>query len=159
MRLRVRQAWPVLGAALCLMVLLSSVQEVKAMGTLCIFSPVEGKVVQHGQAVSGAVVEREFVWNWGKEQKVDQTTTDDGGRFKLPGIYRRSLMASLLPHQPSTLQSLVIRHAGKEYKAWGFHKLNYDENGELAGKPIVLLCALEREPTQQGEIYGICEVR
>jgi len=68
-------------------------------------------------------------------------------------------MASLVPHQPSTLQSIVIRLGGQEYKAWGFHKLNYDENGELGGKPISLVCKLEQEPTTQNGVYGICEFR
>ena len=46
------------------------------MASMVIFSAVSGKVLQAGQPVAGAVVEREFRWAWKEENGKDAATTD-----------------------------------------------------------------------------------
>jgi hypothetical protein len=55
-------------------------------------------------------------------------------------------------------QTILIKHAGQTHKAWMFDKANYDDNGELQGKPIRLTCRLESHPTRRGDVFGICEL-
>ncbi|MGH7470489.1 MAG: DUF6795 domain-containing protein [Longimicrobiales bacterium] len=129
-----------------------------SMGKKCLFSEVQGVVLSNNQPVAGAVVEREFRWTWKGEVGKDQTTTGPKGEFKLPAIYRSSI-GSFLPHEPMVRQTILIRHGGQTYKAWMLDKSNYDENGELQGKPIMISCRLETEPKHTGEVYGICDLQ
>ncbi|WP_246004546.1 carboxypeptidase-like regulatory domain-containing protein [Plasticicumulans acidivorans] len=133
------------------------VQEAQAMGNLCLFSALSGVVLDHGKPVEGARIERSFTWQSNGETGVDETHTDARGSFSLPVIFRRSLLASLLPHEPFIRQTILIHHAGKTYQAWMFNKGEYAENGELGGRPISLVCRLEAEPAHRDGVFGICE--
>ncbi|WP_205702603.1 DUF6795 domain-containing protein [Rubrivivax rivuli] len=128
-----------------------------AMAKMVMFSAVSGKVLQDGKPVAGAVVEREFRWSWKSETGTDATQTDAQGVFKLPLIERSSFMGSVLPHEPNVRQTILIKHGGKTYKAWMFDKPNYKPEGEI-GRPIVMTCRLEKEPTHHGDVFGICEL-
>jgi hypothetical protein len=150
----------VFGAGLAGLVLASALILVAGkafMGKMCLFSEVKGKVLINGQPVQGAVVEREFRWAWKGEVGKDSVTTGRDGDFTLPAIYRSSLFGSMLPHEPMVRQTILIKNGAQTYKAWLFDKGNYDENGELNGKPIVLSCSLQNEPKQTGEVFGICD--
>lgn len=130
------------------------------MAKMVLFSAVRGTVLENGRPVSGATIEREFRWAWKDEVGTDHAVTSAQGEFSLPPIVRSSFLGSLLPHEPMVRQTILIRHAGKTYKAWMFDKGNYDDNGELKGRPIVMRCRLEAEPVrQQGELFGICELQ
>ena len=129
-----------------------------AMKKMVLFSAVRGKVLMAGAPVAGASVEREFVWGWKDETGRDSATTDANGEFHLAAVLRSSRLGSLLPHEPSIRQTILLRHGGQTYKAWMFDKGNYDDNGELAGKPIVMTCRLETAPQRRGAVYGICEL-
>jgi hypothetical protein len=109
--------------------------------------------------MSGAVVEQDFRWAWKGEEGRAQVKTDSDGKFSFPAINRKSFFGSLLPHEPMIRQTILIRHEGKEYKAWMFDKGNYKKNGELQGKPISLYCELEAPLSHKGEVYGICQLR
>ena len=128
------------------------------MAKMVIFSAVKGKVLLDGKPVAGAAVEREFRWAWKNETSTDSTASDANGDFALPVIERSSITGSLLPHEPMVRQTIIIKHAGKVYKAWMFDKGNYDNNGELGGKPIVMTCRLETQPVRRGEVFGICDL-
>jgi len=141
------------------LLLVMTIEEANAVSKLCIFSAVQGIVLSQNQPVAGATIHRKFVWTWGKETGIDEAMTDAKGEFRLPAIFRSSLLGSFLPHQPFIEQTLLIKHQGQEYKAWMFDKMDYEENGELKGKPISLVCRLENPPSRQGEVYGICEIR
>ena len=106
------------------------------------------------------------------ETGVDRATTGSDGSFSLPAITRRSMGASVLPHQPLITQKIVIRHDGEEYPAWELQKKGYNDQGELQallkGGPhtpdtlpssIDIVCELTSKPTPKGAIYGICEFR
>jgi hypothetical protein len=126
-----------------------------AMAKFVIFSAVSGKVLHNGKPVSGAVLERTFVWQ--EEQATDSVTTAGDGTFSFPKIERGSFLSSLLPSEPLSEQTIMIRHQGKAYKAWYFVKRNYRDNGELEGRPLRMTCRLEAEPKLQGKVFGLCE--
>lgn len=128
------------------------------MGKMVLFSAVRGTVLQGGKPVSGARIERKYKWGWNSETGTDGATTDVRGAFSLPRIERSSFFGSFLPHQPSVDQAMLIHHGGKTYEAWVLLKQNYDDNGELQGKPISLTCRLETPPEHGGPVYGICDI-
>ncbi len=130
------------------------------MAKLVLFSAVEGTITRNGTPVAGAKVTRDFQWSMKRESGSDTTMTDAAGRFSLPDITRRSLMA-MFPHEPVVRQTITIQIDSTSYKAWAYFKRNYDDNGELR-RPIRLNCRLETEPASRpasyGEIFGICDL-
>lgn len=152
-----RRRWwlALLAGALCV----GAIKEGHAMGKMVLFSGVKGQVLLNGKPVGGAAVEREFEWAWKSEKGRDTTLTDADGRFSMAPITRSSFLGSLLPHEPVVRQVITIDHGGKRYKAWATFKRDYDENGELDGKPIVMTCRLDTEPQRRGEVFGICELQ
>ena len=144
------------GLLVCVL-LLTTADEANAMGKMCLFSAVRGVVLDHGKPVEGARIERSYKWSWKNEGGSDQATTDAQGAFALPAIWGHSLLGSLLPHEPFVEQTILIHHAGNTYKAWMLDKRNYNENGELGGRPVSLVCRLEAEVVHHGKVYGICE--
>lgn len=124
---------------------------------MVIFSAVRGTVIDYGQPVAGATIERELNWAWGNETKTDRVVSDAAGRFSLPKIEPRSLLGSILPHEPSIRQTILIHAGGATHKAWMFDKGKYGANGELH-RPVVLTCPLDREPQRQGDVYGNCDI-
>jgi len=125
-----------------------------AMFKVCLFSPVKGKVVNRGQPVVGAVIERSYDWAWKKQKGHDQTTTDQNGEFSLPAIYGTMILGSVLPHEPVIEQTINIQHQGETHEAWFTNKRLYSENGELpysvngelAYRKIDILCDLGDRP-------------
>ena len=147
-------AWALCGA----LVLFMAAQE-SAMAKMVIFSAVSGKVLQDGKPVPGATVEREFRWSWKDEIGTDSATTGAAGEFSFGRIERSSFLGSLLPHEPVVRQSLTIKVGGKSYEGWLLNKHNYDDNGEVEGKPLRLVCRLEAAPGKHpGGYYGLCEL-
>lgn len=130
------------------------------MGKLCMFSEVNGFVLKDGVPVEGALVERSFVWTSSRgETATDSTGTDSQGRFHFPPAFKRSLAASILPHNPRIRQTILIRHEGEAHQAWVFVKGNFREDGELQGRPLSLVCDLEEEPDRIDGVFGICKIR
>lgn len=123
-----------------------------------LFSEVKGAVFLNGKPVKGAEVEQEYNWHWKKEKKSSVTKTDEQGNFHFPTVTGKSMTAGLLPHEPVIVQYLRIRYEGKEYQGWFHTKHNYDDLGELKGRPIRLKCELTDEPGPHPEIesFGIC---
>ena len=136
----------------------SACSEGHAMGKMVLFSAVRGTVLQDGKPVAGAAIEREFDCAWKSEKGRDSTTSDSAGAFSMPVIVRSSFLGSVLPHEPLIKQTITITHGGKSHKAWVLFKRDYEENGELDGKPIVMTCKLGTEPQRRGEVFGICEL-
>lgn len=123
-----------------------------------IFSEVKGVVVHEGKPVEGAEIERSFHLATG-EKGADQTRTDASGRFSFKRITKSPGLLGLLPHEPVIGQNIVIKVGGKQYMAWQFVKHDYEDNGELDGKPLDLICDLATEPSRRGGVYGICRIK
>ncbi|TBU75570.1 DUF6795 domain-containing protein [Phytopseudomonas daroniae] len=123
---------------------------------LYLFSEVEGIVLLDGQPVEGAEVER--ICHWKDDLKTERTLTDASGRYHFPEITAKSLLWSLLPHEPVVFQTLRIHHQGKVHKGWVFTKHNYDNLGEVKDRRLKFSCDLNTEPIahRETEIFGIC---
>jgi len=134
------------------------------MGKLYLFSEVEGVVVIDGKPVSGATIERDYVWGWNDQRDGDKAVTDAGGAFRMPALTGSSFFASWLPHEPAIQQKLIIRVGDKSYEGWTSTKPNYTANGELDGKPLKLRCDLNAEPKRTSiggfnrGFFGICQL-
>ena len=132
--------------------------ETQTMASMCLFSEVRGVVLDHGQPVAGATLERSWFWHWKDSRGADATTTDASGAFHFPAVYGSSLFGLVLPHEPVIEQKILIQRSGRTWRAWVFAKGEYNENGELGGKPICLRCRLEQEPSRKDGVFGICEI-
>lgn len=129
-----------------------------AMGNSVLFSAVQGRVLLQGKPVSGALLERQFEWN--NEIIIDRVNSAADGSFSFAAVTRKSsFMDRLQPSEPMVKQTILILHDGKSHKAWYHFKCNYDDNGELSGRAINMICRLEREPERRGEVFGICELK
>ncbi|WP_431266662.1 DUF6795 domain-containing protein [Roseateles chitinivorans] len=73
----------------------------------------------------------------------------------------RSFTAAWISHEPVVEQRLQFVWQGKTYQGWYHSKHNYDELGELGGKPLRLVCDLNEEPIARPEIgsSGICALQ
>ena len=131
---------------------------------LCLFSKVEGVVLDHGKPVVGAELER--IWGLGYDESrgSDRTITDEKGYFRFPKVSKIYILPGLLPFmQPVISQNIFIHYCEKKIKAWGFTKWDYKINSEL-NKPIRLICHIEKEPGyteipgKEGDtVFGVCE--
>jgi hypothetical protein len=137
----------------------SEVYSMSLFSKLVFFSEVHGIVLDHGQPIMGADIERSFKSDWRGKNGVDYTRTDKDGKFHFGAVAESSVLAKLVPHQPVISQKILIKLNGKAYEAWLSGKTNYDENGELNGKPINMICDIATEPSYQNKFYGICRVK
>lgn len=145
-------------SAVLLIGLLTQGQAMAFSKTLYLFSAVEGTVLLDGKPVAGVEVEQRYHWRWKDKRGTEKTTTDTSGRFQFSTITGKSMTAGLLPHEPVIVQNIVFRYQGKEYEGWYQSKRNYEDLGELGGKPLRLKCELTDQPGPHPESnsYGIC---
>jgi hypothetical protein len=127
----------------------------------CVFSAVEGRVVNDGVPVANATIKRTYEWD--DEDVTDEIKTDENGYFSFSEKYESSFW-TLFPHNPSVGQLINIHVGDEKYQAWGFIKGNYDVNGELDGKPMNLFCdLLSPKETYKVNILkdyiGICQLQ
>ncbi len=125
------------------------------------FSEVQGVVLKNGAPVVGAKVTREYTWAWDNKKVKEEVTSDAKGKFSFAMASKSSLLSGLMPHEPVISQLITISFEGKDYIAWDFRKHNYDNNGELKGKPVKIACELTKKPSSSyisDEIYGICSL-
>ncbi len=131
---------------------------------LCLFSEVEGVVLDHGKPVVGAELER--IWELGYDESTgsDKATTDEKGYFRFPKVTRFYILPGILPFmQPVIAQTINIHSEGKKVEAWMTSKWDYKEDSEL-GKNIHIICHLDRTPDftgvpgkPHGAVFGVCE--
>ena len=126
------------------------------IGKVCLFSKISGIIKLNGQVVSNAKLIRTV--NLSKDI-VDETITNESGRFELPVIYTQTI-SKYLPQEFSASQKIVVYYAGKEYRIWSAVKRKPQENIESRGKPLIVKCELNSEETMikvnNGPIFSLC---
>lgn len=122
------------------------------------FSEVIGTVTLNGAPVKGAEIERSYQWAWDDKKETDKTVTNEKGSFSFPQKDKSGGVSGFIPHEPVISQKIIIRYQGQEYTAWQHTKHNYDKNGELKGRKLLLLCELSSEYKNDGVYFGICEL-
>lgn len=121
-----------------------------------IFSPIEGKVLLGGKALSGLVLERSVEWD--DTTFADKTTTDDNGNFSFPIVSRDpSWLSWLLPSEPMAKQTIGAAFKNQNLKIWFYLKRNWALNSENDGKPIRVECHIDQEPKKHGKVFGLCQ--
>ena len=122
----------------------------------CLFSEVNGVVLSAGKPVAVAEVDQYYKWENSNKSSRKVVETDSDGRFNFAAVFDNSLFTTLIPSNPVIQQKIYIRNDDQEYEAYLYMKKNYDNNGELDGKPLNLVCELDNEPSRDGGFYGVC---
>lgn len=126
--------------------------------TFVLCSPFSGVLVtKGGEPAEGVKLERRWEWGWNSKSGSDVAITGPDGRFRFPEVTGSSLFASIAPHEPSVMQSITAYADGRQVEIWNANKNNYDMDGELGGRPIDVVCHLDREPSANGLFWGTCE--
>jgi len=128
------------------------------IGKICLFSDTRGQVILGGKPVEGATIKRSVVW---KSQKLEDTAvTDKEGNFHFNAKFTNSL-SKFMPVEAVITQNIIIHHNSNEYEGWKTNKRDFEENSELNGKVLNLVCDLSQESTVKEEgaqvIKGLCQ--
>jgi len=127
------------------------------IGKICLFSEVNGQVLLNGKPLANTIVKQQYIW--GQKPVERMVKTDAEGNFKFDAVFVRSL-AKYMPVEAVIQQEIIIENNKEEYKGWSSVKRNFDENGELAGREINILCELTNEFRSEeiglNLIQGIC---
>lgn len=130
-------------------------------------SKIKGQLVAdaEGTPVSGVKVIRHWKWAWNGKSGKDETMTDEKGYFVFNEVTKKSITASLLPHEPSIKQDFYVDFTDSRPSllVLGLQKSNYKQGGELkntqsVNNPINIRCRTDIEPEARGFYWGTCEL-
>ncbi len=148
-----RMIWIVVVLALVMAGGYFGLTSIGLQGPLYTFNAVEGRVLNQGQPMAGAVVERR-TRQASTDAVVETVETSPDGRFAFPEAQFDSFFTRVLPHQPVVTQEIMIRVDGQRYDGW-FHT-KFDYKREFDGAPLRFECELTRDPEDNPNGYGIC---
>ena len=111
------------------------------VGKACVFSQVEGVITFKGEPVVGARVIRRLE-DENDNAEDDFTVTDDRGYFSMPARMKR--FANPL-QEVFGWQYMFVEYGGEEIQIWGAVKHQKEQNSELGGVPISLVCELTND--------------
>lgn len=133
--------------------------QVMALGKLFVIcSPLEGELVYaDGRPAADVRVKRE--WEWGGKGDSDEVRTDAGGNFSFPVVEKRSLFASLLPHQENIFQTYTAHDSSGQTEILKINKHNYTLHGEDEGRRLNVRCLVDAEPGSGNLFWGTCDTR
>jgi hypothetical protein len=121
------------------------------MTKFCLFSELNGIVLNNGIPVENATVRRTYYWVWKNEIGEDMAKTNEKGEFHFSAIFGKTFFGFFLPHEPTIDQEIKIISDQTIFIAWYHVKQTYKEGGELGEynntgrfipKPIFLNCEL-----------------
>lgn len=114
-------------------------------------------LVMNGVPVLGAEVTQTYHWHWGEKPVTRVEVTDEEGKVFFPKTTGRAWMG-WLPHEPVITQNMFATLDGKMFKLWFMSKHNYDDNGEVPGRKLILRCELTDTPGPHfdTQTFGIC---
>ena len=145
---RLRALW---ACPLLLVALACGIETSMASNVLC--SPMTATLLFNGVPVAGAKVVRRYHWRLTDREGIDEVTSDASGKFALPQVSGRSLIA-WLPHQPVIDQDIEVYVGEQKYEIWSGAKLSYRRNAELEGKPSPLQFELHGVPVTHEHIVA-----
>lgn len=105
----------------------------------CLFSKVDGAIVNHEQPVVGAVVRR--VLEYRGRRLEDLAVTDAAGQFRFPARHGFPL-SHWWPMEFVVSQGLFVEWGGESKSIWSNTKRRPEEDAELGGQALVLRCDL-----------------
>lgn len=101
------------------------------MAKFCLFSELNGIVLNNGVPVENATVRRTYYWVWKNKIGEDMVKTNEKGEFHFPAIFGKSFYGYFLPHEPNIDQEVKVISSQTIYIAWYHTKQNYKVGGEL----------------------------
>lgn len=110
----------------------------------------------HGEPMPGVRIERSWRWGWSGDAGHDETVSDGQGRFRFPRVTRSNLLSSIIPHEPEVRQEIKAFGESGPVVLWAHAKHNYVDNGELSGRPIKVVCGIDKAPPGEVLYYGTC---
>lgn len=110
----------------------------------CLFSAISGTITLDGKPVANAKVKRLAGKAHSEGQKIDETFTDDNGKFEMPAVFDRVLLAKVLPMEFAVSQQIFVYIENKEYEIWNGVKRQRQENSESSGNPLIVSCELNQ---------------
>ncbi|MCX2840445.1 carboxypeptidase regulatory-like domain-containing protein [Microbulbifer thermotolerans] len=110
-------------------------------GKVYTFSGISGIIQKDGIPIKNATVVRKVYY---QKNKIDKTKTNEVGYFEMPALFERSLL-SLLPQEFVVNQFIAITTNGEEHIIWDGVKRIKNENSESRGKPLFVICDIEKE--------------
>lgn len=140
-------------------IIIASCGEIGPM--LVLVSQMEGTLVDKDlRPVSNVRVERSWEWGWNGKKGSDVSTTDAQGHFQFRKVTGFSLTA-ILPHQPQIEISITAQGPSGPVALYERTKSDYDDNSEMGGKPLNIVCRIDLEPALQlGRYWGtVIEVK
>lgn len=127
------------------------------LGKICLFSETRGQVVIEGKPVEGVTVIRKVLWQ--NKTSSETVSTDKDGNFHFNARFTNSF-TKFMPVEAVITQNIILQYQGQDYEGWKTNKRDYEENSELNGKPIQLICDLKNKSVVNEEgsqvIKGIC---
>ena len=78
----------------------------------------------------------EFITGVGRMLQARDRHDRSRGRFHFDSIFRVFFLDQSCRMNLVITKKILIHYQGEDYKAWMYTKHNYEENGELNGKPI-----------------------
>lgn len=117
------------------------------LNPLVLMSQMDGTLVRSsGEPAAGVRLVRSWDWAWGNRRGSDETATDAQGRFSFDRVTGRSMTARIMPHQPVIRQIITAETADGAIEIWRARKGDYDDNSELLGDALQVLCGLDALP-------------
>lgn len=111
------------------------------VGKVCLFSAMSGTITLDGKPVANA----RLVRTGDRDGPiVDETVTDENGRFEFPAMFERTV-TKFLPQEFVASQKIMVSYHNANYRIWTSVKRNPEENAESRGKPLVVDCELNSE--------------
>lgn len=127
-------------------------------GPLVLCSQMHGQVLDAGQPVAGAAVERRWTWLATGDEGRQVTITGSDGRFQLPAVQRSPGIRGRLPHEPFVEQTIRVTRDGAGLDVWMLDKRNYRSGGELgpgrSAAALVVTVMLDAPLAHRGPVYG-----
>lgn len=125
--------------------------------SLTLFSEVRGRLVNsEGKPQAGVRVSRYWQKTPEDEPVTSETTTDREGYFFFPAVTEQNRISRFLPGTPVIRQEITAFGATGSVTLWKTVKTNFDPNGELDGRPLILQCPIDIEPNGNGHFWGTC---
>jgi len=104
--------------------------------------------------VPGVRVQRTWKWAWNGRTGSEETATDAQGRFAFPQVTGRSLTAGVLSHEPAIDQEITAHGPLGPVLIFAAQKMNYDDNGENDGRPLDIVCLIDKAPGRGAGFWG-----
>lgn len=125
--------------------------------TVCPASHASGTVLSAARKPAvGIEIERR--WYWRDRNGLDIARTDQGGHFVLPEVQVRRRLIDWLPSSTRATQTFDAIIDGETVRLMSVTSSVLNPSSATLGRPFVVMCRLDAEPTYGILGEGVCEL-